>query len=321
MGAACGHPAVGGSSDSDGRPSVAAYGSTFSINVQNVSGDGFQLEVRGDLRGWDLMAMLGQRHASETPGVWNVVVDGSLIDPSKTLGELNLGDGADVTEVFEAATADDVQRIIRTYSNGEAHTMTNKDLSIFSSLRDLHMSGCGRRLRQSMQKVALPSGLQSLTFDDDFDQSMEKVVLPSGLQSLTFGMCFNQSMEKVDLPSGLQSLTFGLRYGRFNQSMEKVALPSGLQSLTFGDDFDQSMEKVTLPSGLQSLTFGRRFNQIMEKVALPSGLQSLTFGKRFNQSMEKVDLPSGLQSLTFGGAFNQSMEKVTLPPGLQVNYN
>jgi hypothetical protein len=60
---------------------------------------------------------------------------------------------------------------------------------------------------------------------------MEKVALPSGLQSLTFGWKFNQSTEKVALLSGLQGLTFG---DYFNQSMAKVALPSGLQSLTFG---------------------------------------------------------------------------------------
>eukprot|EP00931_Biecheleriopsis_adriatica_P018491 TRINITY_DN12948_c0_g1_i14.p1 TRINITY_DN12948_c0_g1~~TRINITY_DN12948_c0_g1_i14.p1 ORF type:complete len:112 (-),score=25.87 TRINITY_DN12948_c0_g1_i14:29-364(-) len=53
-------------------------------------------------------------------------------------------------------------------------------------------------------------------------QSMEKVSLPAGLQSLTFGARFNQRMEKVSLPAGLQSLTFG---ADFNQSKEKVSLP------------------------------------------------------------------------------------------------
>ena len=51
--------------------------------------------------------------------------------------------------------------------------------------------------------VALPAGLQSLTFGDHFDQSMENVALPAGLQSLTFDGKFNQSMDKVALPSGL----------------------------------------------------------------------------------------------------------------------
>ena len=55
--------------------------------------------------------------------------------------------------------------------------------------------------------------LQSLTFGNHHGpgvfQSMDNVALPSGLQSLTFGYGFNQSMDNVTLPSGLQSLTFG----------------------------------------------------------------------------------------------------------------
>ena len=39
-----------------------------------------------------------------------------------------------------------------------------------------------------------------------FDQSMDKVTLPSGLQSLTFGDRYDQSMDQMTLPSGLQSL-------------------------------------------------------------------------------------------------------------------
>jgi hypothetical protein len=35
-----------------------------------------------------------------------------------------------------------------------------------------------------MDKVTLPSGLQSLTFADRYDQSMDQMTLPSRLQSL-----------------------------------------------------------------------------------------------------------------------------------------
>ena len=70
-------------------------------------------------------------------------------------------------------------------------------------------------------------------------RSTVKVALPSGLQSLTSGSEFNQNMVKVALPSGMPSLTLG---SDFIQSMEKVALPCGLQSLTFGSEFSQSTE-------------------------------------------------------------------------------
>ena len=44
---------------------------------------------------------------------------------------------------------------------------------------------------------------------DKLNRTLEKVSLPSSLQSLTFGRRFNQSLTGVILPSSLQSLTFG----------------------------------------------------------------------------------------------------------------
>ena len=56
----------------------------------------------------------------------------------------------------------------------------------------------------------LAIGSSKLEFWQDwFDQSLERVTLPSPLQSLNFGARFNQSLERVTLPSGLQSLGFG----------------------------------------------------------------------------------------------------------------
>ena len=38
-------------------------------------------------------------------------------------------------------------------------------------------------------------------FGHEFNQSLEKVAPPSGLPSLTFGLFFNPSLEKVALPA------------------------------------------------------------------------------------------------------------------------
>ena len=109
------------------------------------------------------------------------------------------------------------------------------------------------------------------SFGDEFNQSLERVILPSSLQSLAFGDRFNQSLERVTLPSSLQSLSFGLE---LNQSLERVSWPSSLQSLIFCFSFDQSLEQVTLSSSIQSLSFFFLFNQSLERVSLPSSLQS-----------------------------------------------
>ena len=58
-----------------------------------------------------------------------------------------------------------------------------------------------------MSKVALPSGLQSLTF---VSNGFGEVDSASGLQSWTLDASFNRGLElgKVTLPCGLQSSTF-----------------------------------------------------------------------------------------------------------------
>ena len=126
------------------------------------------------------------------------------------------------------------------------------------------------------KRVALPCGLQSLTFCSIFYQSWEEVARPNGLRNLTFGLIFNRSMEEVAVPRDLQRLAFGI-------IVSCCLLRSGVCG-SFESIFNRSLEKVALPSGLRNLSFGRLFNQSFKKVALPSGLKSL------NQSLEKVAL-------------------------------
>ena len=183
----------------------------------------------------------------------------------------------------------------------------------------------------SRHGLHLPEGLQSLTFDNKFNESLEGVTFPSSLQSLRFGFKFKRSLTDVTLPGSLRSLTFG---ADFNQSLKDVRLPASLHSLTFGRHFNQSLK--ILPASLHSLTFGRHFNQSLidvtlqgnfafgadfnqslKDVTLPGSLRSLTFGSDFNQSLKDVELPKELQSLTFGSDFNQSLKDVELPKELQ----
>ena len=89
---------------------------------------------------------------------------------------------------------------------------------------------------------------------DKLNRTLEKVSLPSSLQSLTFGFSFNQTLERVSLPSCLQSLTFGCN---FNQSLTGVILPSSLQSLTFGYHCDPA--RIELANQSSKLDVSHRF--------------------------------------------------------------
>eukprot|EP00929_Paragymnodinium_shiwhaense_P000814 TRINITY_DN10101_c0_g1_i1.p1 TRINITY_DN10101_c0_g1~~TRINITY_DN10101_c0_g1_i1.p1 ORF type:complete len:465 (+),score=101.22 TRINITY_DN10101_c0_g1_i1:192-1586(+) len=295
----------------------------FCLNVCSVAGDGFEVEVTGAMRGWELMNMIGSQQASDTPGMYTAIVKDSIISLGRSLEEQGLADGDDVTVVFEPASAEDV-KIVKYYHvlmsriSGTQQPLQASDLKVVSQLRDLNFeiedSDRGRTALQFVREVGLPDGLQSITFGKKFDQRIDRITFPTGLQSLTFGFFFNSRVDDVALPSGLLSLTFG---SHFNQRLDGLTLPSGLQSLTFGTSFNQDLDDVELPSGLKSLTFGNNFNHSLEDVDLPSGLEHLTFGMYFNQSMQEVALPSGLRTLTFGAFFKQSMDGVKLPAGLK----
>ena len=49
--------------------------------------------------------------------------------------------------------------------------------------------------------------------------ALERVDLPSGLDSISFGFEFNQNLKGVNFPSVLPSVTFG---NAFNKTLERV---------------------------------------------------------------------------------------------------
>jgi len=46
----------------------------------------------------------------------------------------------------------------------------------------------------------IPDDIQSITFEDEFNQNIDKVVFPNSLESITFGRKFNQNIDKVLFP-------------------------------------------------------------------------------------------------------------------------
>ena len=88
--------------------------------------------------------------------------------------------------------------------------------------------------------MILSHGRQSLARGELFNQSMEKVSLPTGLQSIIFGDILHSGQ-------GPQHI-FGVQ---FDQCREQVSLPTGLHSLTVGHESNQSIGKVSLPNGVQ----------------------------------------------------------------------
>ena len=98
---------------------------------------------------------------------------------------------------------------------------------------------------------------ESLTFGNVFNRSLERVSLPSSLQSLSFGIysTFNHSLERVTLPLSLQSLCFGdscLTKAWTGWPCHRV-----FKAWVLVSEFNQSLERVTLPLESSKLEFWR----------------------------------------------------------------
>ena len=132
----------------------------------------------------------------------------------------------------------------------------NRSLKV-PALPSLQRLEFGHTTNCSLENMVWPQGLKNLTLGPRC-QSLDNVALPDNLQSLTLPGNFNHSLEGVTLPTGLLALAFG---DSFNQSLEHVVWPKGLKDLTFGQNFNQTLKGFTLPPSLQSLRFGYHFDQ------------------------------------------------------------
>lgn len=180
-------------------------------------------------------------------------------------------------------------------------------------------------------------GIQVLVFSNNFHDSVEGVAWPSRLRSVTFGDAFNQPVQEVSWPESLKELNFG---DRFNQEIDGVSWPQSLEQLSFGKHFDKEIDGVEWPKSLHTLALGvcldqeiyrelwprsrgehwdlgGRFNQPINGLVWRKPLQTLIFGYRFNQPISGVSWPESLQHLTFGRCFNQPIDGVSWPASLQ----
>ena len=88
------------------------------------------------------------------------------------------------------------------------------------------------------------------SFGGEFNQSLEGVAWPSSLESLSFGFAFNQCLEGVAWPSGLQSIAFGGWFG----ALKRVNWPISLQCLVVVGPRSEVVEMYP-PGGLQSFEY------------------------------------------------------------------
>ena len=269
----------------------------ISIHIIAVSGRIIQSHrVKNTLIGAELFNLIMESAGPTDLCIPKLLHKQNRVDMKTSLAAQDITDGTLLTLVWMHITKEQQQAVVRkmhmmgtllhmsgTLLDG---ALEDGEVQILDTIMDLCWDG-------PVAKLILPSGLQTLTFGEFFNESLENTTLPSSLQSLTFGYWFRRSLDNTTLPSGLDNLEFGFY---FNQRLDNTTLPSGLRSLSFDyGHFNRSLDNTTHPVCPQRLTFGMSFNQILDSTRLPSGLKSLTFREDFNQSLNNTTLPSCLR--------------------------
>ncbi|CAM9470722.1 unnamed protein product, partial [Ectocarpus fasciculatus] len=154
-----------------------------------------------------------------------------------------------------------------------------------------------------LDTVSWPASLQTLSFENSFNQPIVGIIWPVSLQ-LSFRDKFNQPIVRVAWPAFLCQLSFG---NSFNQPVVGAPWPACLQTLSFGHRFNQPIVGVRWPACLQQISFGYEFNKPVVGATWPACLQQVSFGHRFNQVITDVVWPASLQQLSFGDSFNQQI--------------
>ena len=105
----------------------------------------------------------------------------------------------------------------------------------------------------------------------DQSQSLERVILPSSVQTLTFGVMFNQSLERVTLPSDLESFGHGLILVRSafskkqNNFRDGMVLSELCRSAAHWMNLDLILTHSGLVNGKQSWSVKWQINMLFKK--------------------------------------------------------
>ena len=195
------------------------------LEVLCLTGEGVRLSIPRSMLGYDLRRLVSEKLPCKPGAKLAVHHVNAKLTLNQTLEEQGI--------VGKSAM------LSCTYIPTSVYTAWRYVCGLPTSERELALEGVTQLEGATWWRVFALSPPQPSNLDfwlDSFNQSLERVTLPSSLQSLSFGNCFNQSLERVTLPSSLQSLSFGHESSKldFNQSLERVTLPSSLQSLSVG---------------------------------------------------------------------------------------
>eukprot|EP00441_Pelagodinium_beii_P035466 CAMPEP_0197638834 /NCGR_PEP_ID=MMETSP1338-20131121/13649_1 /TAXON_ID=43686 ORGANISM="Pelagodinium beii, Strain RCC1491" /NCGR_SAMPLE_ID=MMETSP1338 /ASSEMBLY_ACC=CAM_ASM_000754 /LENGTH=222 /DNA_ID=CAMNT_0043211483 /DNA_START=37 /DNA_END=706 /DNA_ORIENTATION=- len=183
------------------------------ITIQSMSGKSCTVNVQSGDVGSFLASLAIERMPPSQPAIPKLLLDTDVLDLAKPLAKQGLGSGAVVTYALEAASEQHVTRLLHKVISGN-QDISETDQLLWTTLGPFVWTGCPKHvpskhpdqldirlfLQSELGKGGAPKHAEEL--DIRLLVQLEKVALPSTLQSLTFGKRFNQSLEKVVLSVG-----------------------------------------------------------------------------------------------------------------------
>ncbi|GAM21766.1 hypothetical protein SAMD00019534_049410 [Acytostelium subglobosum LB1] len=151
-----------------------------------------------------------------------------------------------------------------------------------------HLSLGGHKEPKSKLIEMLPPGLKELNISElfMFNAYIKPGSLPSQLESIIFNDRFNQILESKTFPSTLRSLSLG---ASFDQSLRGTALPSSITHLDLVRVGQYTHDLTNLPASLTSIRLPESFSRVLNHPPLQS-LDLLLFMPSNNDTYPKLTL-------------------------------
>lgn len=152
------------------------------------------------------------------------------------------------------------------------------------------------------------TNLETLRFDNYYNDELLPGTLCNGLNKLMFGICFDQILYPGVIPKSTKEVYIGWNY---NQPFIQGSFNEGLKTLVLSGFFEKKLEPEVIPNSVETLIISARMGTEIKNNVLPLYLKKLILSGFINFSPDVV-LPEFLEHFTIKG-------NVTLPNKLPIS--
>ena len=197
-----------------------AESNRLQLQIHGVDGQEIGLFVDRDISGGDFLNLV-REHLPAKPGFALCLLrDNATMVRRETLQNQGVVSSTMLHYIWTLPKFQEVWKLLMGHSEGGS---TEDAVAALEGIRSLSLTAWPMHL----ENVELPSSLEELRL-----VSLAGVLLPRRLQTLTFDDGFNEHLTGIPFPCSLQTIRFGKQ---FDKSLEQVCWPESLHTVAFGD--------------------------------------------------------------------------------------